>query len=74
MALTTTTTIVETHATPIRERREHLGLSRHALAARAGCSVTYLQNIEAGCLPRLSLVMPQIEATLDGLEASVQHP
>jgi predicted transcriptional regulator len=50
-------------------RREQLGLSRAALAAAAGCSLNYLQILEAGVIPRLSLVLPRIEATLDGLEA-----
>jgi predicted transcriptional regulator len=50
-------------------RREQLGLTRATLAARAGCSLTYLQNIEAGVIPKLSLVMPRVEAVLDGLEA-----
>jgi predicted transcriptional regulator len=53
----------------IRERRESLGISRMALAARAGCSVPYLQTIEAGVIPRLSNVMPRLEAALAGLEA-----
>ncbi len=65
-----TTTSLETPAEfPVRERREQLGLSRHALAAHAGCSVTYLQNIEAGVIPGLSRVLPRIEATLAQLES-----
>jgi predicted transcriptional regulator len=55
--------------TAVRVRREQLGLTRAQLAARAGCSLTYLQNIEAGVIPKLSLVMPRVEAVLDGLEA-----
>ena len=46
-------------------------MSRAALAARAGCSVTYLQNIEAGVLPELSRVMPRLEAALEELESEL---
>lgn len=69
MSLAVTTTTVGLVADgAVRSRREKLGISRAALAARAGCSVTYLQNIEAGAVPRLSEVMPRLEAELTHLE------
>lgn len=66
---TTTAMVRLAQDVPVRERREQLGISRPALAARVGCSVTYLQNIEAGVVPQLSRVMPRIEAALAQLEA-----
>jgi predicted transcriptional regulator len=71
LAFIPVTTVSQTHRTvlPVRERREQLGVSRATLAARAGCSVTYLQTIEAGVVPQLTRVMPRLEAALVDLEA-----
>lgn len=57
-----------TTTSPIRERREKLGLSRFELARLAGCSLTYLQSIERGCAPKLSAVVPRIENALTAIE------
>ena len=73
----TSTTVAEHAVSPpyarpdtsIRARRERVGLSREALAAHVGCSLTYLANIEAGVIPQLSRVMPRLEVTLKSLEA-----
>lgn len=44
-------------------------MTRARLAVAANCSITYLQNIEAGVLPsRRSQVMPRLIAALDRLE------
>jgi predicted transcriptional regulator len=66
----TTTMTTAADRTAVRVRREQLGLTRAELAARAGCCLTYLQNIEAGVLPKLSLVMPRVEAVLAEAEAA----
>jgi ribosome-binding protein aMBF1 (putative translation factor) len=66
---TTTSRIVGGGAVTIRERRERLGLARTALAARAPCSVTHLQNIEAGVIPQNGNVVPLILKALDDAES-----
>lgn len=55
----------------IRERREHLGISRLTLAVRAGISTTWLAELEAGLRPR-GEALARVEATLDELEAETQ--
>lgn len=63
-----TTTTTPTPTGELRERRERIGLARLALAARAGCSLTTLANIEAGIVPRRSEVLPRILEALDRAE------
>jgi predicted transcriptional regulator len=53
----------------VRARRTRLGLNRAELAALAQCSVTHLQNIEAGVIPNGGIVMPRILGTLSNLES-----
>lgn len=53
----------------MRSRRDRLRITRPQLAARAGCSLTYLQTIEAGIVPARSEVLPRVLAALDALEA-----
>jgi len=40
--------------------RKKAGLTRADVAALAGCSMTYLQNLEAGVIPRRSEVLPRV--------------
>jgi predicted transcriptional regulator len=51
--------------TDLRTWREQANLSRRALAERAGCCQTTLVNMEGGCLPKRSFVLPRIVAVLD---------
>lgn len=48
----------------MRERREELRLTRAALAVEAGCSLTHLENIEAGLVPRRGHVLDRVFAVL----------
>jgi predicted transcriptional regulator len=66
----TTNTVMRARTDTVRERRDRLGLTRAELAVRADCSMSYLQVVEAGALPRLSNVMPRIEKALTELEAA----
>jgi predicted transcriptional regulator len=68
---TATTANLATGAADIRGRREHLGLSRLALAAAAGCSNTYLAALEAGCLPRRGDVLARVLEVLNDHEEAV---
>jgi len=60
-----TTAATVSAAVDVRGRRRALGISRTALAVYAGCSVTHLQNIEAGVIPHTGEVMPRVLAALD---------
>jgi transcriptional regulator with XRE-family HTH domain len=65
------TTIITTDADvagTIRSRRRAAALTQRQLAAAAGCSLTWLANIEAGCIPRQSEVLEHIEAALNAAE------
>jgi predicted transcriptional regulator len=53
----------------LRERRTRLGLSRARLAGLAGCSVTSIDNLEAGYVPSRSAVLARLLDVLDRLEA-----
>lgn len=57
-----TTTI--THSS-LREQRLAVGLTQRELAAAAGCSLTFIANVEHGCVPRSSDVLPRIEAAIE---------
>ena len=78
MATTTTTarsggTANELRANELRAKREALGWTRATLAARVGCSIAHLANIEAGAIPQASPVLARIEFELkndDGLAAN----
>jgi predicted transcriptional regulator len=52
----------------IRARREAAGLTQRQLASAARCSLTFIANIEAGCGPRKSRVMPRIFDAIDVAE------
>ena len=58
----------------IRARRKALGLTQRDLAAKAGCSLSYLTNMEAGCVPVRSNVAPRVLGVLKGLEHERQTP
>jgi predicted transcriptional regulator len=54
----------------IRVRRIALGMSRSQLVIAAGCSLTFLENVEAGAGPRRSAVIPQVLDALTKAEAA----
>jgi predicted transcriptional regulator len=60
---TTTTTSDE-----VRERRGEVGLTQRQLATLAGCSLTFLTNIENGCVPRKSPTLERVLAALSEAE------
>jgi DNA-binding transcriptional regulator YiaG len=68
VAVMTTTTI------DIRSRREHLGLSRLALAVRAGVSPAWVQALEAGLQPVGSRALARVEHSLDEIEREAPAP
>jgi ribosome-binding protein aMBF1 (putative translation factor) len=66
-----TTTIAidpDRFAGELRERRQRLGLSRARLAGLARCSVTSIDNLEAGYVPERSAVLFRVLAVLDEIE------
>ncbi len=52
----------------VRQRRQAVGLTQIELAARAGCALSSVFNLEAGIVPRRSRVVPRILAVLDQAE------
>lgn len=66
-----TTTIAidpDRFAGELRERRQRLRLSRARLAGLARCSVTSIDNLEAGYVPERSAVLFRVLAVLDEIE------
>ncbi len=57
-----------TNPQELRRRRERIGLTRHQLAARAGCSLTAVANIEYGLIPRRGKVLGRILTALTTAE------
>jgi predicted transcriptional regulator len=55
----------------LRERRHKLALSRARLAGIARCSVTSIDNLEAGYVPVRSAVLVRVLDVLDRLEAQI---
>ncbi len=55
----------------MRERRQGAGLTQIEVAARAGCALSTVFNLEAGIVPRRSRVVPAILAVLDQAERDV---
>lgn len=53
----------------LRAQREAAGLSRHKLAALAGCGPSQIQAIENGAVPRRSRVLAGCRAALAQIEA-----
>lgn len=71
----TITTTPAAEAAAIRTRRLSLGLTQRQLAARAACSLTWVANIEAGCVPNRSDAIERIYAALDEVESQkAQRP
>ena len=64
--MTTTTVAVAGH--DLREAREAAGLTRTWLAARIGCSLAHLANIEQGCVPHRGDVLDRAWAALAATE------
>jgi predicted transcriptional regulator len=52
----------------LRTRRLAVGLTQRELAAAAGCSLTWLANIEAGCVPTQSEALKRIRQALAAAE------
>lgn len=67
---TTTTTSIDTagDVQELRARREAAGLTRLELARRAGISLTWLQTIEGGVVPRRSQAVACVLAALHEAE------
>jgi transcriptional regulator with XRE-family HTH domain len=63
-----------TTAAGLRERREALGVTRVQLAIAAKCSVTQLQNLEAGLRPARSAVLERAEKVLAYWEQDAAEP
>jgi predicted transcriptional regulator len=66
----TTITARLTESAAIRARRLALGLTQRQVAARTGYSLTWIANIEAGCVPTRSDAVERILAVLDETEAA----
>jgi predicted transcriptional regulator len=69
MPTSTIPTASDRPAGDLRERRRRLGLSRARLAGLARCSVTSIDNLEAGYVPERSGVLARVLDVLDQLEA-----
>jgi transcriptional regulator with XRE-family HTH domain len=61
----TATTITTTPGSDLRATRERAGITRAELARRAGCSLTFLANVEQGAVPRRSPTLDRVRAILD---------
>ena len=55
----------------LRARRERLGITRVALAARCGRSLAGIANLETGYVPRHSVVLAEVTAALDAIETAL---
>ena len=55
----------------LRELREVAGLTQLELAQRAGCSLAYVRQLEAGAAPRWSRVVPDILAVFAAIKQEV---
>jgi len=69
MPTSTITTPSDRPAGELRDRRRRLRLSRARLAGLARCSVTSIDNLEAGYVPERSAVLARVLDILDRLEA-----
>lgn len=61
-------------STCVRDTREALGLSRIQLSVLAGCSLTHVTNIEAGAVPRRSVVLERILHALNDVAMNGEEP
>ena len=62
-AITITTTAEE-----VRAARRRAGITRAELARLAGCSLTFLANVEQGAVPRRSPTLDRVRAALEAAE------
>lgn len=69
--MTTTIPSLPDVAVRVRQMRLRAGLTQRQLAALAGCSLSYLSNVEAGCVPRRGDVLPRIIAALEARDGLV---
>jgi predicted transcriptional regulator len=60
----TTTTIRADPASELRAAREEAGVTRAELARLAGCSLTFLANVEQGAVPHHSPTLDRVRAVL----------
>jgi predicted transcriptional regulator len=60
-----------TESEALRARRLAVGLTQRQLAAKTGYSLTWIANIEAGCVPTRSDAVERIRAALDHAESSL---
>jgi predicted transcriptional regulator len=60
----TATTITTVTAAELREARAQAGMTRAELARLAGCSLTFLANVEQGAVPRRSPTLDRVRAVL----------
>lgn len=54
----------------MRAARERAGITRTELARLAGCSLTFLANVEQGAVPRHSPTLDRVWALLDEKNAA----
>jgi predicted transcriptional regulator len=52
----------------LRAQREAVGLTQRQVAVAAGCSLSTVANVEAGCVPSRSEAIGRIRAALDAAE------
>jgi predicted transcriptional regulator len=64
----TATTITTTPVSDLRATRHRAGITRAELARRAGCSLTFLANVEQGAIPRRSPTLDRVRVILDDAE------
>jgi DNA-binding XRE family transcriptional regulator len=58
-------TTITTTAAALREARERAGVTRAQLAQLAGCSLTFLANVEQGAVPRRSPTLDRVREALE---------
>jgi transcriptional regulator with XRE-family HTH domain len=68
---TTTISPATVESETLRARRLAVGLTQRQLAIAAGCSLTWVSNIEAGCIPHRSDALERIRAALDQAESPI---
>jgi predicted transcriptional regulator len=60
-----TATTITSSGSELRAARERVGITRTELARLAGCSLTFLANVEQGAVPRRSPTLDRVWAMLD---------
>jgi predicted transcriptional regulator len=72
--MTTTIRRLAGESERLRGRRLAAGLTQRQLAVAAGCSLTWIANIEAGCVPARGTAIERIRTALDHAELRVEAP